>query len=252
MNIVVLVKQVPDTATRIKAAADGTEIDQQGVNFVVNPYDECALEEALRVREQHGGQVTVLTVGEQRTEEVLRTALAMGADEAVRVTAAANDPLTTARAIAFALGELAPELVFAGKQAVDDDEGQIGILVATLMGWPQVTAATRLELGVRGGVAEREVEGGVEVVEFSLPAVLTAQKGLNEPRYASLPGIMKAKRKEIRQIVVEASVTGDPVLRRTSLDMRAERVGGTIISGLMAEAAAKELVRLLHEEAKVI
>ncbi|MDA8345640.1 MAG: electron transfer flavoprotein subunit beta/FixA family protein [Thermaerobacter sp.] len=252
MNIVVLVKQVPDTATRIKVAPSGTEIDRQGVNFVVNPYDEFAIEEAIRIKEKLGGQVTVLTVGEQKTEEALRTALAMGADEAVRVSAEVQDPLTTARAIAFAVRELAPDLVLAGKQAVDDDEGQVGSLVAALLDWPQVTVVTKLELTAEGGVAEREIEGGVEVVEFTLPAVVTAQKGLNEPRYASLPGIMKAKRKEIRQIAADQSVTLDPMVRTTALELPPARTAGKILTGMDAQAAAKELVRLLHEEAKLI
>ncbi len=252
MNIVVLVKQVPDTATRIKIAASGTEIDRQGVNFVVNPYDEFAVEEALRIREKHGGQVTVLTVGEEKAEEALRTALAMGADEAVRVSAAVSDPLTTARAIASAVKELQPDLVIAGKQAVDDDQGQVGALVAALLDWPQVAVVTKLDLEGSGGVAEREVEGGVEVVEFSLPAVITAQKGLNEPRYASLPGIMKAKRKEIRQIAVDQSQVGSPVLRIGALQLPPARSAGKVLTGMDAQAAAAELVRLLHEEAKLI
>ena len=252
MNVVVLVKQVPDTATRIKIAAGGAEIDRQGVNFVVNPYDEFAIEEAIRIKEQHGGQVTVLTVGDPKAEEALRTALAMGADEAVRVDAQVQDPMTTARAIAFALRDLSPDLVLAGKQAVDDDQGQVGPLVAALLDWPQVTVVTKLELTGEGGVAEREVEGGIEVVEFSLPAVITAQKGLNEPRYASLPGIMKAKRKEIRQISTDASVTGEPAVRTRSLALPPARSAGKILTGMDAPAAAAELVRLLHEEAKLI
>ncbi len=252
MNVVVLVKQVPDTATRIKVSSGGVEIDPRGVNYVMNPYDEFAVEEALRVKELHGGQVTVLTVGGEKADEALRTALAMGADEAVRVSADAKDPLTTARAIASVVRELGPDLVIAGKQAVDDDQGQVGSLVAALLDWPQVTVVTELELSPEGGVAEREVEGGVEVVEFSLPAVLTAQKGLNEPRYASLPGIMKAKRKEIRQVAVDAAVTGEPVLRTTALHVPEERSAGIILRDMDAAALAKELVRLLHEEAKLI
>lgn len=252
MQVVVLVKQVPDTATKIKVALDGTGIDQQGVSFVVNPYDELAIEEAIKVKEQHGAQVTALTVGEARVEEVLRTALAMGADEAVRVTAAVSDPMTTARAIAHAVQAIGADLVIAGKQAADDEEGQVGSLVAALLGWPQVTVVTKLELTGESGVAEREIEGGMEVVEFSLPAVITAQEGLNKPRYASLPGIMKAKRKEIRQMSVGTDVTGEPVLETLSLALPAARGEGKILKGMDAAAAAKELARLLHEEAKLI
>ncbi|EQD35538.1 Electron transfer flavoprotein alpha/beta- subunit, partial [mine drainage metagenome] len=156
---------------------DGTGIDQQGVSYVVNPYDELAIEEAIKVKEQHGGQVTALTVGEAKAEEVLRTALAMGADEAVRVTAPVSDPLTTARAIAHAVAEIGADLVIAGKQAADDEEGQVGGLVAALLGWPQVTVVTKLELTAEGGVAEREIEGGMEIVEFSFPAVIHGPGG---------------------------------------------------------------------------
>lgn len=252
LQVVVLVKQVPDTATRIKVAADGTGIDPQGVSYVVNPYDELAIEEAIRIKEKQGGQVTALTVGEARAEEALRTALAMGADEAVRVTAPVSDPMTTARALAHAISEIGADLVVAGKQAADDEEGQVGGLVAALLGWPQVTVVTKLELSADGGVAEREIEGGMEVVEFSLPAVITAQEGLNKPRYASLPGIMKAKRKEIRQMQLDSGDLGDALIETVKLQLPPARSGGKILTGMDAETSAKELARILHEEAKLI
>ena len=252
MQVVVLVKQVADTAARIKLADGKRDIDRQSASLIVNPYDEMAVEEALRIKEKHGATVWVVTLGESKAEEALRTALAMGADEAARVTAQTSDPLTAARALAQAVREISADIVIAGRSAADDEQGQVGALVATLLGWPHVTEVTKLEIFGDAGVAEREVEGGVEVLEFSLPVVVTAQEGLNTPRYASLPGIMKAKRKEIRQIAVDAASVGEPVLETHALELPPPRGQGRIISGLEPAAAAKELVRILHEEAKLI
>jgi electron transfer flavoprotein beta subunit len=252
VQIVVLVKQVPDTATRIRIAAGGTDIEREGVSYVVNPYDEFAIEEALRQKEKHGGQVTLVTVGPARAEEALRTGLAMGADEAVRVEAEGLDGLQTARVLAGVVRELGADLVLAGKQAVDDDQGQVPSQLAELLGWPQVTQCVALDLdpGTGAGTARREIEGGVAVLAFRLPAVVTAEKGLNEPRYASLPGIMKAKRKEIR--VVAAGDAGAPTVRIRSLALPPERKAGRIFRDMPAAEAAKALVQALHEETKLI
>ena len=252
MQVVVLVKQVADTAARIKLQGE-RDIDRQSASLIVNPYDEMAIEEALRIREKVGGTVVAVTLGEAKAEEALRTALAMGVDEAARVTAQTSDPLTTARALARAVQELGADVVVAGRSAADDEQGQVGALLATVLDWPCVTEVTKLEIGPEGGTAEREVEGGgVQVLEFSLPIVLTAQEGLNTPRYASLPGIMKAKRKEIRQIAVDASAVGEPVLETVALELPPERSQGRMIADLGPVEAAKELVRVLHEEAKLI
>lgn len=252
MQVVVLVKQVADTAARIKLADGKQDIDRQSASLIVNPYDEMAVEEALRIKEKHGATVHVVTLGEAKAEEALRTALAMGADEATRVTAPASDPLTVSKALAQAVREISADIVISGRSAADDEQGQVGALLATVLGWPHVTEVTKLELDGEQGVAEREIEGGVEVLDFSLPVVITAQEGLNTPRYASLPGIMKAKRKEIRQIAVDAALLGSPVLETRSLELPPPRGQGTIVAGLEPAQAAKELVRFLHEEAKLI
>ncbi len=252
MQVVVLVKQVADTDARIKLADGKQDIDRQSASLIVNPYDEMAVEEALRIREKHGATVWVVTLGEAKAEEALRTALAMGADEAARITAPVSDPLTSAKALAQAVREIAADIVIAGRSAADDEQGQVGALVAVELGWPHVTEVTKLEITGAEGVAEREVEGGVEVLDFTLPVVVTAQEGLNTPRYASLPGIMKAKRKEIRQIAVDGALLGEQVLATRSLDLPPARAQGKILTGLEPADAAKELVRILHEEAKLI
>lgn len=252
MDIVVLVKQVPDTATRIKVAPGGKDIDREGISLVVNPYDEFAIEEALKLREKNGGTVTLLTLGDAKTEEALRTGLAMGADEAIRLDGASQDPLQAARAIAQALKEIPHDLILAGKQAVDDDQSQVGPLVAEFLDLPQATVVVALEVDPAGrtGRAKREIEGGAQWVEFSLPAVITAQKGLNEPRYPSLPGIMKAKRKEIQ--VRPAALDGTAGLTPIGLSLPEPRKAGKILKDMDPAQAAKELTRLLHDEAKAI
>lgn len=252
MQVVVLVKQVADTAARIKLADGKQDIDRQSASLIVNPYDEMAIEEALRIKEKHGATVWAVTLGEAKAEEALRTALAMGVDEAARVSAPASDALTVARALAQAVREISADIVIAGRSAADDEQGQVGTLVATLLDWPHVTEVTKLEISGNEGVAEREVEGGVEILDFSLPIVVTTQEGLNTPRYASLPGIMKAKRKEIRQIALGEDVVGQPVLAVRSLELPPPRGQGRILTDLDPAQAAKEIVRILHEEAKLI
>ncbi len=252
MDTVVLVKQVPDTATRIKVGPDGRDIDRTGVTMVLNPYDEFAVEEALRLREAHGGTVTLLTMGDARAEEVLRTGLAMGADEAVRLDGASADPLQTAHALASQLKTMRFDLILCGKQAVDDDNAQTGALIAEILDLPQATVVVALKVdpAEKSGEATREIEGGHARVKFSLPAVVTAQKGLNDPRYPSLPGIMKAKRKEIA--VHPADLSGPVGTSTISLEPPPPRAQGTVITEPDPAKAAHELARLLHEQAKVI
>ena len=250
MNIAVCIKRVPDTETRIKIGADAKALDPAGVKFVMNPYDEFAVEEALRLKERAGaGEVVVVCVGPDVAQETIRAALAMGADRGIllRSDAAPADGLPVARAIAAELDGADFELVLFGKIAVDDYNGQVGPMVAELLGLPAVTAITHLEIGEGKGTAEREVEGGVEVVEFSLPAVLTTDKGLNEPRYPALKGIMAAKRKPLEVKAVTLEPGGVEVDR---LSLPGERAAGRIV-GEGVDAVA-ELVRLLREEAKVL
>ncbi len=246
---VVCVKQVPDTETRVKVAAGGRNIDPAGVTWVLNPYDEYAVEQALRVREAQGGEVVALTVGGAGVQSMLRNVLALGADRAIhlRTDLPAPDPLAVARALAAEIGALSPGLVWLGKQAVDDDQGQVGAMLAELLGLPCATVACAFALEGDKATVEREIEGGREVVELTLPAVVTAEKGLNEPRYASLKGIMAAKKKAIEE---KPALLGQAALEVLALELPPPRAAGRIV-GQGAEAAP-ELVRVLREEAKVI
>ncbi len=249
MNIIVCIKRVPDSESRIGIASDGISVDTEGVKFVVNPYDEFAIEEALRLKEAAGeGNVTVMTLGGEESKETLRTALAMGADQAVLLKGRPSiDGLGTAEKLAEALKGREFDLILFGKQAIDDDNLQVPAMVAELLGLP--CANVVVELQVEGGKAkaEREVEGGHEVLEFNLPAVVAAQKGLNEPRYASLKGIMAAKKKPLQEVDVGDAESRLEVLQVTGPP---ERSAGEVV-GEGADAVP-ELVRKLREEAKVL
>jgi electron transfer flavoprotein beta subunit len=254
VKIAVLVKPVPATDSRIKLHADGRHIDPVGVSVVVNPYDEFALEEALQLKEKGGeGEVVLLTVGAPGAAVTIRNGLAMGADRAVILTTGEDaEPLQVARALAAEIKSSGYDLVLCGKQSVDDDAHQVPGMLAEFLGWPGVTVVAKLTLegpvapGTQG-LAHREIEGGVEEVRFALPAVVAAQKGLNEPRYASLKGIMAAKKKPIEEKPAEL---GAPGLEIVSLTLPKEREAGRIVGE--GAAAVPDLVRALREEAKVI
>jgi electron transfer flavoprotein beta subunit len=259
MKIVVLVKQVPDTATQVKIGSGGKAIETAGITWIVSPYDEFAVEEALRIKEKRGQvEVVAVSLGPDRVKEALRSCLAMGADRAIHLNDPAwaeADTLVAARALAAVIKQEAPDLVLTGRQAIDDDMGAVPAQVAELLGWPcayWIMEETIAEDGktIRIG---RQVEGGLEVFETGLPAVLSAQKGLNEPRYPTLKGIMGAKKKEIKD--VKASDLGaaatTPELPIVTLEALPPRPPGRVIPGDVA-TAVKELVRSLREEAKVI
>src|SRR2546430_13602454 len=200
MKIAVCIKRVPDSETRVKIASDGKSLDEAGVKFILNPYDEFAVEEALRRKEQAGtGEVVVVALGPAAAQETIRTALAMGADRGVLLEAdrAPVDGLEVARALAAELKNGGYDLILFGKMAIDDYNHQVGPRVAELLDLPCVTAVAHLDVAGQRGTAEREIEGGVEIVEFPLPAVLTTDKGLNEPRYPALKGIMAAQKKPL-------------------------------------------------------
>ncbi len=260
MKIIVCVKQVPDTAARIRIREDGHGIDPRDLGFVVNPYDEYGVEEALRLREKLGGEVVVISLGPDRATEAIRTCLAMGADRAVHLKDPSFEgagPFVTARLLARVISGMEYDLIFCGREAVDDHASFVGPALAEYLGIPQATVITRLTFRDDAGsiTVEREVEGGREVLELPLPALVTTQKGLNEPRYASLPGIMKAKKKEIR--VLDAAALGISPEETAdqaeilSLSLPPERTAGKRIQGEPAEAV-KELVRLLKEEARAL
>jgi len=264
MNIVVLMKQVPDTETKVKVSADGPEIETQGVSFVVNPYDEYAVEEALKIKEARGeGEVTVVCMGEEQATAAIRTCLAMGADKAVHITGdafARSDAYATALALSKAVAPLEPDIILCGKQAVDDDVGAVGIELAELLDMPHVQATSKLEIAEDGkkAVAHREVEGGHEIVEVDLPAVFTCEKGLNEPRYASLKGIMQAKRKPVEPkdeaaLGLNADQVGESgsKVKVISMMLPPPRQAGRKFEGELSEIVP-EVVNLLHDEAKVI
>ena len=259
MRIVVCVAQVPDTETRIRVAPEGNNIVEQDVNWIVSPYDEFAIEEALRIKERKGGDVVLVSLGPDRVQSALRTGLAMGADSAVHVKDPAfdaADALATARGLAAAIRTLAPfDLVLTGQQGVGGDHSQVPGLLAELLDLPQVTVAVKVEILDGRATVEREIEGARETWETSLPAVISAQKGLNEPRYASLKGIMAAKKKPID--VKDAAALGldpgalGPKTRVLALELPPARPPVRMIEG-DPDTQARELIRLLHEEAKVI
>ncbi|HVP14034.1 MAG TPA: electron transfer flavoprotein subunit beta/FixA family protein [Terriglobales bacterium] len=247
---VVCVKQVPDTETRVKVAADGRTLDPSGVTWVLNPYDEFAIEQALRVRDQQGGgEIVAISLGGAGVPTALRNVLALGADRAIhlRTDLPAPDPLAVARALAAEIRALSPDLVWFGRQAVDDDQAQVGPILAELLDLPCATFVAAFALENRKATVERDFEGGREVIELTLPAVIAADKGLNEPRYASLKGIMAAKKKTIEEKPAELGETNLEVL---ALELPPARAAGRIVG--QGAAAVPELVRVLREEAKVV
>jgi electron transfer flavoprotein beta subunit len=250
VKLAVCVKRVPDSEARIKVGADGKSIDGTGVKFVLNPYDEYAVEEALKLKEAAGsGEVVVVCVGAEAAQETIRTALAMGADRGVLLMSDTLplDPLPVATALAAELKDGGYDLVLFGKMAIDDSSQAVGTMVAELLELPSVSAVAHLDIADGKGVAEREIEGGIEVVEFALPAVVTADKGLNEPRYPALRGIMMAKKKPLDVKEAGLDAGGLEVL---SLDYPPERQAGRIV-GEGAEAVSA-LIDALKNEAKVL
>ena len=260
MEIIVLLKQVPATESFIGIADDGVSIKAEDIKWVINPYDEYAVEEALRIRSAHGGTVTIISAGQERSVEAIRTALAMGADKGILIkdpAAEKCDGLGIARILAAALKNIKFDLIIAGQRAVDDDNFQVGTAVAEFLSIPNISLVIKEEIADGKIRCCRTVEGGTVVLDAPLPALFTTQKGLNEPRYASLPGIMKAKRKPLdiksfSDIGIDASEMGEPKAKVLAMKLPPEREGGRIIKGDSSRSIAAELVKVLHEEAKVI
>ncbi|KAL4855158.1 Electron transfer flavoprotein subunit beta [Chlorella vulgaris] len=245
-TVMVAVKRVLDYTARVRVKSDKTGVDLTNVKMSMNPFCEIAVEEALRVREAKGtDEVVAVSIGPRQAADTLRTALAMGADRALHVhTDAEVQPLAVAKLLAAVARQEQPQLVLLGKQAIDDDSNQTGQMLAGLLGWPQATFASRLELDATAGTAlvTREVDGGLETLRVTLPAVVTSDLRLNEPRYATLPNIMKAKKKPLAELGVDVA----PRLQTLSVEEPAKRKGGVMV------ASAAELVDKLRNEAKVI
>jgi electron transfer flavoprotein beta subunit len=255
MNVLVLVKQTFDTEEKI--IIQNGEILEEGVNFIINPYDEYAIEEAIKIKEKFGGEITVLSVGPERVESALRTALAMGADKGllIELKNRKTDEYTLAKIMASAIKESSFDLILGGNMAIDSGAGQVAIRLAEELGIPHVSAITKLSLLDQKATVERDVEGDFEVLELNLPFLATAQQGLNEPRYPSLPGIMKAKKKPLKKILVEdLGLSTDQLEPKTLIQeqyLPSKKKSGKILQGETRQQIG-ELVQLLRNEAKVI
>jgi electron transfer flavoprotein beta subunit len=256
MNIYVIMKRTFDTEEKI--VIKNGKIDDSGAEFIINPYDEYAIEEAIQLRDEHGGNVTVITVGEEAAEKELRTALAMGADKAVLINCEEIeeiDPFTTATLLAKYIEKQEYNLILGGNVAVDGGTGQVGPRVAEILGIPQLTTITNLEVANGKATIVRDFEGEEETVEVSLPVLVTAQQGLNEPRYPSLPGIMKAKKKPLDIIDFDdLDIDEDDIEAKTTrieVVLPKAKQAGKVIEG-EPQSQVKELVSLLMSEAKVI
>ncbi len=248
MKIVVCINHLPDTETKVRIGPDGKSIERSGVNYILNPYDEFAIEASLRLKEERGGETIAMSLGSDAHKESLRKALAMGVDKAILLKdECTRDSYSVARALTKQLRSIAPDCILFGKQSIDYYGEQVPGLVAEWLGLPSVSVVVRLEISNGKILCEREIEGGHELVEAALPVVIAAQKGLNEPRYPSLRGIMAAKG---RPIVEEAAEVSESFVEVMSMHAPPTKQPGRIV-GTDVSAVA-DLVRLLHEEAKVI
>jgi electron transfer flavoprotein beta subunit len=249
MKILVPVKRVVDYNVRVRVKADGSGVELANVKMSMNPFDEIAVEEALRLREAgKATEVVAVSIGPAQAQETVRTALAMGADRGIVVEVAdAVEPLTVAKILRAIVAEENPELVILGKQAIDDDCGQTGQMLAALLGWGQGTFASKVEIGDGAVTVTREVDGGLQTVSLTLPAIVTTDLRLNEPRYASLPNIMKAKKKPIAmKKIADLGIDPTPRLRVLKTVEPAGRKAGVKVGSVA------ELVARLRDEAGVI
>jgi electron transfer flavoprotein beta subunit len=249
MKVLVPVKRVVDFNVKVRVKPDGSGVDLANVKMSMNPFDEIAVEEAVRLKERGiATEIVAISCGVTACQETLRTALALGADRAILVESTADlQPLAVAKLIAAIAKKESPQLVLLGKQAIDDDANQVGQMVAALLDWPQATFASKLDIADGKASVKREVDGGLETVEIGLPAVVTTDLRLNEPRYATLPNILKANKKPLETVTPEGlGVDVAPRLATVKVEEPAKRVGG----GKVASVA--ELVDKLRNEAKVI
>ena len=257
MNIFVMMKRTFDTEEKL--IIQNGQIDEDGAEFIINPYDEYAIEEAIQLRDKNGGEVTVLTIGGVDSEKELRTALAMGCDKAVLINTEDDlengDQFTTSRIFAEYFKDKEIDLILGGNVAIDGGSGQVGPRLAELLDIAYVTTITKLEVNGNKATVTRDVEGDSEIIETTLPLLVTAQQGLNEPRYPSLPGIMKAKKKPLDEIELgDLDLDEDDVEAKTEtleIYLPPKKEAGKVLEGELADQV-KELVQLLHSEAKVV
>lgn len=269
MKTYVIVRQTPDTEAKIKVGANGSSIDTEGVKWIVNPYDEFAIEEAIKIKENLGGEVVLITMGPARCQEALRTGLAMGADSAIHIkdeSFDSADPYALAKVIASELKKRGDyDLIITGKKMIDEESCQVSIQVAEELGLPQGVIVTKVDIADKSSArVQREIEGGQVIEDIPLPAVLTCERGLNEPRYASLPGIMKARKKPLTVVELgdidaaglglspEALSGQGARYKITNLDVPELKRRLHVIEGKEVPDAVAELVTALREEAKVI
>tara|TARA_B100001173_G_scaffold12914_1_gene10938 strand:- start:184 stop:1020 length:837 start_codon:yes stop_codon:yes gene_type:complete len=278
MKIVVLVRQTPDTEAQITANSSGNGIDESSIKWILNPFDEFAVEEAVQIKENTGAEVIILGVGPDRALETIRTALAMGGDSAIHIkddNFGATDSYATAKLIAAkikAIGDV--DLILAGKKWIDEESGQVPIQVAAELNIPQATIATKVDIdeATKTAKVQSEIEGGQRIIELSFPALVTTERGINEPRYASLPGIMKAKKKPLEEVTLDTINLEELGLTAESLGVAGSRYkvdnidipvinrslnvlkGGNsdMVEAGEIQAAAENLTKLLREEAKII
>jgi electron transfer flavoprotein beta subunit len=257
MNLYVLLKRTFDTEEKITISRNA--ISEDGAEFIINPYDEYGVEEAIQIRDSQGGEVTVISVGGEEAEKQLRTALAMGADKAVLINIEdeleTGDEYSTARIVAQYLKDKDADLIFAGNVAIDGGSGQVGPRVADLLDIPYVTTITKIQVDGESVSIVRDVEGDSEKIETTLPLLVTAQQGLNEPRYPSLPGIMKAKKQPLEELELDdLNLEEDDVEAKTKtieVYLPPKKEAGRVLDGELKDQV-KELVKLLFSEAKVI
>ncbi|CDQ39392.1 MULTISPECIES: electron transfer flavoprotein subunit beta/FixA family protein [Virgibacillus] len=257
MNIYVLLKKTFDTEEKINVS--NGKIEEDGAEFIINPYDEYAVEEAINQRDEHGGEVTVVTIGDEESEKQLRTALAMGADKAVLINTEDDledgDQFTTAKILEAFFEEKDVDLLLAGNVAIDEASGQVGPRLAESLGIPYITTITSLKIDGDKVNIEKDVEGDVEIIEASLPVLVTCQQGLNEPRYPSLPGIMKAKKKPLEELEIDDLDLDEdevaPKSKTIDIFLPPEKEAGRVLEGEMNDQVT-ELVSLLKHESKVL
>lgn len=269
MRIFVIIRQTPDTEAKIKVGGDGKSINPEGIKWIVNPYDEFAIEEAIQIKEKLGGEVVAVTMGPERSLTSLRTAMAMGADSSILIkdeSFSSADPYATAKVIAQEIKKQGDfDLILTGKKTIDEETGQVGIQIAEDLGIPHAAIVTKIDIadGEKSARVQKEIEGGQMVVDIPLPAVITCERGLNEPRYASLPGIMRAKKKPVTHVelgdidagaigLTPESIGAGARYHITGLEVPEIKRRLHVIQGKEVPAAVGELVQALRDEAKII